>query len=99
MYFCLEISYVVRELDEKKKLRKFMRIKSVPSEDEVYSVMSSFDPDQFINFIIGVLNNVCPRRKRGISQIIIDSTDINLDLNWFKPDFDSKIKISALCFV
>ena len=84
MYFCLEISYVVRELDEKRKLRKFMRIKSVPSEDEVYSIMSSFDPDQFINFIIGVLNNVCSRRKRGLSQIIIDSTDINLDLNWFK---------------
>jgi hypothetical protein len=28
MYFCLEISYVVRELEEKKKLRKFMKIKS-----------------------------------------------------------------------
>lgn len=84
MYFCLEISYVVRELEEKKKLRKFMRIKLVPSEDEVYSIMSSFDPDQFINFIIGVLNNVCSRRKRGLRQIIIDSTDINLDLNWFK---------------
>jgi len=84
MYFCLEISYVVRELDEKRKLRKFMRIKSVPSEDEVCSIMSSFDPDQFINFIIGVLNNVCSRRNRGISQIIIDSTDINLDFNCFK---------------
>ncbi len=84
MYFCLEISYVVRELGEKKKLRKFMGIKSIPSENEVYSIMSSFDPDQFINFIIGVLNNVCSRRKRGLSQIIIDSTDINLDLNWFK---------------
>jgi hypothetical protein len=84
MYFCLEISYVVRELEEKKKLRKFMGIKSIPSENEVYSIMSSFDPDHFINFIIGVLNNVCSRRKRGLSQIIIDSTDINLDLNWFK---------------
>jgi hypothetical protein len=58
MYFCLDISYVVRELEEKKKLRKFMRIKSVPSEDEVYSIISSFDPDQFINFVIGVLNNL-----------------------------------------
>lgn len=61
-----------------------MRIKSVPSEDEVYSIMSSFDPDQFINFVITVLNNVCSRRKRGINQIIIDSTDINLDLNWLR---------------
>lgn len=91
MYFCLEISYVVRELNEKRKLRKFMRIKSVPSEDEVYSIMSSFDPDQFIDFIIGVLNNICSRRKRGRSQIIIDSTDINLDLNWFKRKISKKM--------
>ena len=84
MYFCLEISYVVREMENRKKLRKFMKIKSVPSEDEVYSIMSSFDPDQFIDFIIVLLNNVCSCRKRGLNQIIIDSTDINLDLNWFK---------------
>jgi hypothetical protein len=91
MYFCLEISYVVRELEDKKKLRKFMRIKSVPSEDEVYSIMSSFDPDQFIDFVVVLLNNVCSRRKRGLSQIIIDSTDIDLDLNWFKRKISKKM--------
>lgn len=91
MYFCLEISYVVRELKDKRKLRKFMRMKSVPSEDEVYSIMSSFDPDQFINFVIGLLNNVCSPRKRGLSQIIIDSTDIDLDLNWFKRKISKKM--------
>jgi Transposase DDE domain len=91
MYFCLEISYIVRELEDKKKLRKFMKIKSVPSEDEVYSIMSSFDPEQFINFVIVILNNVCSRRKRGSSQIIIDSTDINLDLNWFKRKISKKM--------
>lgn len=47
-YFCFEISYAVRELEEMKKLRKFMRIKSILSENEVYSIMSSFDSDQFI---------------------------------------------------
>jgi hypothetical protein len=91
MYFCLEISYVVRELKDKRKLRKFMRIKSVPSEDEVYNIMSSFDPDQFINFVIGLLNNVCSPRKKGLSQIIIDSTDIDLDLNWFKRKISKKM--------
>ena len=91
MYFCLEISYVVRELEDKRKLRKFIRIKSVPSEDEVYSIMSSFDPDQFINFVIGLLNNVCSPRKKGLSHIIIDSTDIDLDLNWFKRKISKKM--------
>jgi hypothetical protein len=40
-----------------------MRITSVPSENEIYSIMSSFDPEQFINFVIGLLNNVCSRVK------------------------------------
>jgi hypothetical protein len=57
MYFCLEISYVVRELEEKKKLRKFMRITSVPSENEIYSIMSSLDPEQFINFSYSRFDN------------------------------------------
>jgi len=91
MYFCLEISYEVRELEEMKILREFMRIKSVPSENEVYSIMSSFDPDQFINFVIVLLNNVCSRRKRGLNQIIIDSTDINLDFNGFKRKISKKM--------
>ena len=66
MYFCLEISYVVRELEEKKKLRKFMKITSVPSENEIYNIMSSFDPEQFINFVIGLL--------KGCLKIQINST-------------------------
>lgn len=77
MYFCLEISYVVSELQDKKKLRKFMKIKSVPSEDEVYCIMSSFDPDRFIDFVVVLLNNVCSRRKRGLSQIILERTWTN----------------------
>ena len=68
-----------------------MKIKSVPSEDEVYGIMSSFNPDQFIDFIVGLLNNVCSRRKRGLSQIIIDNTDIDLDLNWFKRKISKKM--------
>lgn len=91
MYFCLEISYVVSELENKKKLRKFLGITSVPSEDEVYSIMSCFDPDQFINFIVRLLNNVCSRRKRGSNHIIIDSTDINLDLNFFGRKISKKM--------
>jgi len=91
MYFCLEISYIVKELQDRKKLRKFMKIKSVPSEDEVYSIMSSFDPDKFIDLVVVLLNNVCSRRKRGLSQIIIDSTDIDLDFNWFKKKITKKM--------
>jgi hypothetical protein len=91
MYFCLEISYVVRELEEKRKLRKFMKIKSVPSEDKVYSILSTFDPDQFIDFVVGLLNNVCSRRKGGLNHIIIDSTDIDFDLNWSMRKISKKM--------
>jgi len=69
----------------------------VPSEDEIYSIMSNFDPDQFINIVIGLLNNICSRHKRSLSHIIIDSVDINLDLNWFKRKISKKmVKIEIL---
>jgi hypothetical protein len=68
-----------------------MKIKSVPSEDEVYSAMSTFDPDQLIDFVVGLLNNICSRRKRSLSQIIIDCTDVDLDLNWSKRKISKKM--------
>ena len=53
--------------------------------------MSSFDLEQFIDFVAGLLNDVCFCRKGGLSQIIIDSTGIDLDLNWFKKKISKKV--------
>ena len=57
----------------------------VPSVDDVYRFLSRFDEEQFVSFVSGVLNSLCTTRKRRIARtILIDSSAITLDLNWFK---------------
>jgi hypothetical protein len=47
--------------------------------------MSRFDEEQFVSFVSGVLNSLCITRKcRKARRILIDSSAITLDLNWFK---------------
>ena len=82
MFFSSDISYVVREIEERESLRGFLKTNTVLTENQIYSTLSKYDPEEFIGFIIDTLNNACPKRKRGSRGIIIDSTDINLQLNW-----------------
>lgn len=81
MYFSSDITYIVSELNEKKELRKFLNIGVVPTDNEIYRFMSKFEPEQFIDFTFSLLNNICSQTSR--EGIIVDSTDIVLDLNWF----------------
>lgn len=82
MFYSCEISYVIRELEERENLRDFLKIDSVPTENEVYGILSKYEPKEFACFIFDLLNDICPKRKRGSKGIIIDSTDIDLNFNW-----------------
>jgi len=82
MFFSCEISYAIRELEERESLRTFLKISSVPNEKEIYGILSKFEPQQFTDFVFELLNGLCPKRRSGSRGIIIDSTDINLNLNW-----------------
>ncbi len=82
MFFSCEISYVIRELKERESLRTFLKIRSVPTENEIYGILSKYEPEQFTDFVFEALNELCPKRKSESRGIIIDSTDINLNLNW-----------------
>ena len=82
MFFSCEISYAIRELKERESLRTFLKISSVPTEKEIYGLLSKYEPQQFTDFVFELLNELCPKRKSGSKGIIIDSTDINLNLNW-----------------
>ena len=85
MYFSVDCAYVVGVLQKRTGLRKFAHIADVPSVDNVYCFMSRFDEEQFVSFVSGVLNSLCiPRKRRRARTILIDSTAITLDLNWFK---------------
>jgi hypothetical protein len=87
MFFSVDCAYVVGELRKRTGLRKFARIADVPSVDDVYRFLSSFDEEQFVSFVSGVLNSLCTtRNRRRARTILIDSSAITLDLNWFKKN-------------
>jgi hypothetical protein len=82
MFYSCEISYTIRELEERESLRDFLKISSVPTENEVYSILSKYEPKEFAYFVFELLNDLCPKRKSGSRCIIINSTNINLNFNW-----------------
>jgi len=85
MFFSVDCTYIVNELQNRSGLQRFAHIAKVPSVDEVYRFLSRFDEDQFISFVNGVLNSLSSHAKRRKSgTILINSTAITLDLNWFK---------------
>ena len=45
--------------------------------------MSRFSEEQFVEFVFGVLSSICAKRERN-RMLIVDSTDVSLDLNWFR---------------
>ena len=83
MFFSVEFSYVLDELERRKELRAFAHLGELPSAPQLYRFLSRFDETQFIGFVSGVLNSICTKRGRG-GAIVIDSTDLTVDVNWFR---------------
>ena len=91
MFFGLEISYVVREVNNREELRKFLGINGKVKLKFVYDFLSKFEAEQFINFVFSVINVKSKRKRRKPSVLILDWTDISLDLNPFrKRDLENK---------
>ncbi len=88
MFFVVDCTYVVEELRKRKALRIYAHIVEVPTPDEIYRFMNRLDEDRFVVLISGILNSVCsPSYRRRSRTILIDSTAITLDLNWFKRPY------------
>ena len=66
------------------ELRKFLRIEEEIKLKSVYSFMAEFESEQFIKFVFSILNVNSKRRRNKTSLLILDWTDIRLDLNPFK---------------
>ena len=84
MYFSQTIAYVIRELEIRKELRAFVGIPEVPKAGEVSKFFSKFTPEQVVDMVLKVLNTVSRKKQRRDRTVIVDSTDITLDLNWVK---------------
>jgi len=89
MFFELEISYAVSEVNKRYELRKFLRVEEIRLKS-VYN-SSKFESNQFINFVLSILNVNSKRSRKKTSLLILDWTDISLDLNPFrKRDLKNK---------
>ena len=88
MFFELEISYVVGEVNNREELRKFLGING---KVKLKSDFLSNEAEQFINFVFSIINVKSKRKRRKPSVLILDWTDISLDLNPFrKRDLENK---------
>ena len=56
MFFSVDISYVVEELNRRNGFRRFANIWKIPETKEIYRFLSRFDEKQFIKLVSGVLN-------------------------------------------
>ncbi|MDI9633015.1 MAG: transposase [Methanolinea sp.] len=91
MFFSCDCSFVIQELVNRRRLRKFLDIRTIPTVDSVYKTLSRFDETQFISLVNGILNSCCTRRRRrGWNTFIVDATAITLDLNWFRKKYTKK---------
>jgi hypothetical protein len=83
MFFGVDISYVVDELNNRIELRRFAKMGKIPETKKIYRFMSRFSEKQFVGLISGTLSVICVKRGRN-RVILVDSTDISLDLNWLR---------------
>ena len=83
MFFGLDISYVVEELNNRIELRRFAKMCEIPETKKIYRFASRFSEKQFVGLISGTLSAICVKRGRN-GVILVDSTDISLDLNWLR---------------
>ncbi|MFQ5821730.1 MAG: transposase [Candidatus Heimdallarchaeota archaeon] len=90
MFFAQEISYVLEELTKRPPLRRFARVVEVPTPKQLSSFLGKFTVAQFLQLILGVLNRFCTPRQRGRSTILVDSTEIRVDLNWFRKKYTKR---------
>jgi hypothetical protein len=86
--FSVDCSVLVEEIRKQRGLKTFARIAEVPSADNIYRFMSRFDEGWFVSLVSGVHNSLgSPTGRRKSGTILIDSTAITLDLNWFRRTF------------
>ena len=91
LFFSMDCSFVIQELQERSTLRKFAQIGEVPTADQLYRFMSRFDEESFILLTSRVLNTICKNRvSRRKTTLLIDSTAIILDLNWIRKQYSKE---------
>jgi len=90
IFFAQELSYVLGELTNRHTLRSFVRVAAVPTPPQLYSFLGRFTASQFLEVVLGILTTFCTPRQRRRSTILVDSTEIRVDLNWFRKKYPKR---------
>ncbi len=88
LYFSMDCSYVLQELKQRPSLRRFAHVSEVPTPHQFYRFMSRFDESSCILLTTRILSTRCKKRNhRRKATLLVDSTSISLDLNWFRRHY------------
>lgn len=75
LFFSMDCSYVINELQKRPSLRRFAHISEVPTPEQCYQFLSRFDEKSFMVLTSRLLNTCCTkrnsRRKLTHSRMII----------------------------
>lgn len=90
MFFSEDISYVVSELKWRKELRNFVGVVDVPFWKAGLWIFSTIQWEKILGCVLGIINTLSIPRGRVKAVLLVDSTDIQLDLNWFRRKITKK---------
>ncbi|MCC7561560.1 MAG: transposase [Methanobrevibacter arboriphilus] len=90
LFFDLNISYVVSELNRNQKLKRQLGVDEVFTPEQISEFLSRHNEKYWCEFTIKLLNSLNFKNTRGIRIVIVDGTDIQIDLNWFGRKISKK---------
>jgi len=81
MFFGLDINFIVNDLKNIEKLRKFFNIEEVPESSYIYNFFSKFSEEQILNISNRILNTIKTFKRRKQMVFLVDATAADLDFN------------------
>jgi hypothetical protein len=90
MFYGLNKSYVVSELNNSEELRKNFEFPSELDYTQLSEAFSRFSDEQILEFVLKILNKKFKKNKRKFRYILVDSTDIPFDINLDKKYYTDK---------
>jgi hypothetical protein len=95
MFFGLDTKFILNELENKKRLRKYFNISEVLTANQVYQIFSKQDSEKLMKALNRILNNRNGVKRRGRKTFIVDATPIDLDFN-FRRNKKTKKQLKSM---
>jgi hypothetical protein len=90
MFFEIDIKYVINEVNNSPELKKYWGFKYNLDYNNLAKLLSMFDSEQLLEFVLKFINKQFIPGKRGRKTIIVDATSIKLDINLDKKYYNEE---------